>query len=289
MSGGMSGGAPLLGTTVPAPRRSTWPPGVLLAAAVLALLVLAALFPGLLTGRHPSDTDIGGALLGPGTAHPFGTDELGRDVLARVVYGARPSLTIGLGATALGAALGIPIGLLAAVGGRLLDQVLMRCLEVLLALPELLLALLVVTVVGAGTGNVLVAIGVAAVPNYARLIRAQALVALGSEYVEAAVGLGRGRVHIALRHVLPNVLGPLLVLATIGSGTAIVSGSALSFLGLGPAPPSPEWGGMLSDARDHLGTAWWTGVFPGLAVVAVVLSVTVLGRRLRARGEGGGR
>ncbi|MEU6924345.1 ABC transporter permease [Streptomyces sp. NPDC046631] len=253
------------------------------AAAVLVLLGVAVVFPGLLAPHPPNDTDVVSAFRPPGGGHPFGTDELGRDVLSRVVYGARPSLAIGLGATALGVLAGLAIGLLAATGPRVVDRALMRGLDVLLAFPELLLALLVVTVVGSGTANVLVAIGIAAVPTYARLVRGQALPVIGSPYAEAAVVLGVRRPVIVLRHVLPNVTGPLLVLATIGTGTAVISGSALSFLGLGTPPPAAEWGSMLSDGREFLATAWWTATFPGLAIVAVVLSVTVLGRSLRSR------
>lgn len=254
--------------------------------ALAGLALLAVLAPGLLAPYSPTDTHALAALQAPSAAHPFGTDELGRDLWSRVVHGARISLTIGLGATALGVLGGTALGLLAAVGGRRVDPLLMRAVDILLAFPELLLALLVVSIVGAGTANVLVAIGIAAVPNYARLVRAQALVALRAGYVEAAVVLGRRRTAIVLRHVLPNIGGPLLVLATIGTGTAVVSGAALSFLGLGPAPPTAEWGAMLADGRDHLGTAWWVGVFPGLAVAVVVLSLTAFGRRLQSRADG---
>lgn len=259
---------------------------VVIASGVLVVLAVAVAFPGLLAPHPPDDTDVVAAFRPPGGAHPFGTDELGRDVLSRVVYGARPSLAIGLGATALGVLAGLVVGLLAATGPRLADRVLMRGLDVLLAFPELLLALLVVTVVGSGTANVLVALGVAAVPTYARLVRGQALPAVRSPFAEAARVLGVRRPVIVLRHVLPHVTGPLLVLATVGTGTAVISGSALSFLGLGTPPPTAEWGSMLSDGREFLATAWWTATFPGLAIVAVVLSVTVLGRSLRAGAAG---
>ncbi|MEV8453254.1 ABC transporter permease [Streptomyces sp. NPDC052095] len=255
---------------------------VVAACGVLVLLAVAVAFPGLIAPRPPDDTDVVAAFSPPGGSHPFGTDELGRDVLSRVVYGARPSLAIGLGATVLGALAGLVVGLLAAAGPRLCDRVLMRGLDVLLAFPELLLALLVVTVVGSGTVNVLVAIGIATVPTYARLVRGQALPAVRSPFAEAAKVLGIRRPVIVVRHVLPHVTGPLLALATVGTGTAVISGSALSFLGLGTPPPAAEWGSMLSDGREFLATAWWTATFPGLAIVAVVLSVTVLGRSLWA-------
>ncbi|GII85877.1 peptide ABC transporter permease [Sphaerisporangium siamense] len=262
------------------------PAGPALAGAVLVALAVAVAFPGLLTGRDPAVTDLTAALSPPGAGHLFGTDELGRDVLARVVYGARTSLLIGIGATVLGALGGTVIGLVAAAGGRRVDQALMRLLDVALAVPELLLALVIVAFTGTGTANVLVAVGLAAVPNYARVVRGQALVAVRSGYAEAAIGLGTPWPVIVLRHVLPNVAGPLLLLATTGTGTSIISGSALSFLGLGPEPPAVEWGAMLADGRENLAVAWWPGVFPGLAVVAVVMSVTVVGRWLQARAEG---
>ncbi|GHJ38964.1 ABC transporter permease [Streptomyces sp. TS71-3] len=269
-------------------RRGLVSPALAAVYGALGVLVLLTVFaPGLLAPYEPNDTHVLSAFQAPGAAHPFGTDELGRDVLSRVIHGARTSLTIGVGASAIGVVGGALVGLLAAVGGSRTDQVLMRAMDVLLAFPELLLALLVVSVVGAGAGNVLAAIGLAAVPNYARLVRAQALVVLRSGYVEAAVVLGAGRGTIVLRHVLPNVAGPLLVLATIGTGTAVVSGAALSFLGLGPAPPTAEWGAMLSEGREYLATAWWVGVFPGVAVAAVVLSLTLLGRHLKSRADTG--
>jgi peptide/nickel transport system permease protein len=159
----------------------------------------------------------------------------------------------------------------------------MRLADILLSLPQLMLALLVITVLGPGTVNTMLAIAIAFVPGYARIVRAEALVVRRSGYVEAAVGLGLRRSVLIVRHILPNALGPLLVLATVGFGTAIISASGLSFLGLGPQPPSPEWGAMLSDGRDYLSTAWWLGVFPGLAITLTVIAVNLVGRRAQAR------
>lgn len=256
-------------------------PAYWVAFAVLVLLVVAAAWPGLLTGRDPNATDVGRAMLGPTAEHPFGTDRLGRDVLARIVHGARTSLLIGLGATAIGVVVGALVGAVAGFGGRVVDGVLMRLNDVLFALPELLLALIAIVVLGAGATNVAVAIGIASVPNYARLVRAQVLVVRGTEYVEAARVLGRGRAWIVTRHVLPNALGPVRVLAAISTGGAVVVGAGLSYLGFGPGPPSPEWGSMLVDGQDFMQDAPWLVAFPGLAVAAVVLCSSVLGRALR--------
>ncbi|MFJ9567306.1 ABC transporter permease [Streptomyces fuscichromogenes] len=286
---------PELGTggpaAVSAPARSRrWagplssvPPSVLIAGVVVLLVVLVALAPGLFTDDSATTTDPLAALQGPSSAHWFGTDQLGRDLFTRVLYGARPSLLLGFGSTVIAVVAGAVVGLTAALGGRAADQVLMRLADVLLALPALLLALLVVTVLGAGTVNVMTAIGIAFVPGYARLVRAEALVVRRSGYIESAVALGLPRWRIVLLHVLPNALAPLLTLATVGFGTALISASGLSFLGLGPAAPSPEWGALLSAGRDFLQTAWWLGVFPGAAVTSTVIAVNVVGRFVQQR------
>lgn len=212
------------------------------AGALLLLIVLVAVAPGLFTDVPPSAIAPLDALKGPSSAHWLGTDQLGRDLFSRILHGARPSLLLGFGSTVIAVTGGAVVGLAAALGGRAADGILMRLADVLLALPGLLLALLVVTVLGTGTVNVMLAIGVAFVPGYARLVRAEALVVRRSGYVESAVALGLPRGQIVLRHVLPNALAPLLTLATVGFGTALISASGLSFLGLGPAAPSPEWG-----------------------------------------------
>ncbi|MEV7597312.1 ABC transporter permease [Kitasatospora sp. NPDC089797] len=269
----------------PAARRAVPlpPPAVLAAGAVLLLIVLAGLLPDLLTGQSPTATDPVNALQTPGPAHLLGTDQLGRDVYARLVHGAGPALALGFGSTVLAVAGGAALGLAAALGGRLADRLLMRAADVLLALPATLLALLVIAVLGTGTGNLVLAIGIALVPGYGRLVRAEALLVRRSGFVEAAVTLGLPRRTLILRHVLPNSLAPLLTLATVGFGTALIAASGLSFLGLGPRPPSPEWGAMLSEGRGFLATAWWLGVFPGAAVTLTVAAVTVVGRHLQQR------
>ncbi|MGA4988111.1 ABC transporter permease [Nonomuraea bangladeshensis] len=269
-----------------APPLRIPPAAVLLPVAFLALLAVAVAAPGLLTAADPLAADPLAALAPPGGAHWLGTDHLGRDVLARVVHGARHSISIGVAATGLAVTGGVLLGLAAGLSPRWLEETLTRAFDVLSTLPELLLALLVVAITGPGTGNVILAIAVAQIPTYARVIRAQTFVVRRSGYVEQAVTFGRPRAAIIAGHVLPNVLGPIPVLATIGLGTAIIAGSGLSFLGMGPQPPAAEWGAMLSEARNYLRVAWWEAVFPGLAITLTVVCLTVAGRRLQRRFEG---
>ncbi|WP_061299248.1 ABC transporter permease [Herbidospora cretacea] len=250
--------------------------------ALLPILV-AAVAPELLTSASPILINPLHALLPPGGDHWFGTDQLGRDLFTRVVHGARPSLLLGLGATVLAVVAGSLLGVLAALGGRVTDQVVGRALDVLLSLPQLLLALLVITVLGGGVANVVIAIALAFTPGYARMVRTEAMVVRRSGYVEAARGLGLPPTVLVARHVLPNAVGPLLVLATVGFGTALIAGSGLSFLGFGVQPPAPEWGAMLSEGRDFLGDAWWLGLFPGAAITITVVAVNVLGRAAQRR------
>ena len=257
--------------------------GVLLAGLLLALLVAIAVAPQAFTGHSPTAIDPIRALLPPGGGHWLGTDQLGRDVYTRILYGTRPSLLLGAGSTIVAVGLGTALGLLAGLGGPAADQGLMRLTDVLLALPAILLALLVVTALGGGTAHLVLAVGLAFVPGYARLVRAETRRVRRSGYVESAVVLGLPRWRLVAQHVLPNALTPLLALATVGFGTALIAASGLSFLGLGPQPPSPEWGAMLAAGRDFLQTAWWIAVFPGAAVTLTVVAVGIAGRRARQR------
>lgn len=255
------------------------------AGAVLAVVALAAFAPGLVATHDPLLTDVRAALQPPSSAHWFGTDQSGRDVYSRVVFGAGRSVGIGLLATGLALVVGVIVGSLSAMAPRLVDAAAMRVVDVLLAFPEFLVALLVVAVLGPGPVNVAVAVTIAAVPVYVRLARAQTRTSAAAEHVEAAriVGVPAATVHV--RHVLPGVLGAASVLGTIGIGTSILAAAGLSFLGLGPTEPTPEWGLMLSAGRNLLLQAPWVAVFPGLAITATVVSVSVVGRILRARAE----
>jgi len=260
--------------------------GVIVATLFLAVLVLAALWPGLFTRIDPLQTEISNALAAPSLAHPFGTDQTGRDVFSRVVYGTQHSLVIGLVATLLALLGGLVVGTVAGIAPRIVDTVLSRIIDVLMAFPELLIALLVIAIIGPGESSLVVALAIAGVAVYARVSRIQTLVVRRSGYVRAAKTLGVHPLITVVRHVVPNTLGPLLVMATIGFGTSIAAAAGLSFLGLGSAPPTPEWGLILAEGRNFLGTAWWIAVFPGLAVTGTVIAATVVGRRLLARRAG---
>jgi peptide/nickel transport system permease protein len=279
--------------TGPAKRRSrAWlantPPTVLLASTYLLVLVVAAAVPGLLAPHNPLIISTE-----PPFIHPFhswtyllGTDQDGRDMLSRIIYGARPSLEMGLGATAMGVAGGTTLGVVAGLAGGFVESVIMRVIDVVLAIPALLLALVVIALMGTGTTDALCAVGVASVPAYARMIRAQTHVVRKTAYVEAATALGARRVAVIWRHVVPNAIKPVLVLATLGVGTAIGYGASLSFLGLGTQPPAAEWGSMLANGIQYINNDWVMVLIPGLAVTMTVLTVTVFGRDLRRRSEG---
>ncbi|PJJ63463.1 ABC transporter permease [Compostimonas suwonensis] len=260
--------------------------GVALAALALLVLGLWALAPQWFTAHDPVQTDLAAAFLPPSAEHLFGTDQSGRDVFARVVYGARYSLGVGVGATAIAVTVGLLLGSLSGLAPRVVDTVLMRGVDVIMAFPEFLLALVVLAVLGPGPVNVVLAVTVAAIPAYVRLVRGQTLSVREADYVEAATVLGLRRSTVVLRHVVPNTAGPVLVLATIGIGTCIVAAAGLSFLGLGATEPTPEWGLILAGGRNFLGRAWWIAVFPGLAITITVVAATTIGRALQARAAG---
>lgn len=262
------------------PRRAlrSLPAAGWVAASVLVLFSLAAAWPGLFTRYDPYAIDPAAALLAPSWAHLFGTDESGRDVFSRVVYGARSSLAIGAGATLLGMFLAILLGLTAAFCGRAADWSVSRFLEVLFAFPGIVLALVFIALVGSGPVPMTIAVGIAAAPGYARLIRGHGLVVRASGYMEAARVLGDSLPSAVWRHALPNILSSVFVVATLGVGQAVVWASSLSYLGLGVSPPAAEWGAMLNGGRNYIAFAWWITVFPGLAIVLVAGAATVLGR-----------
>ncbi|MET0197975.1 MAG: ABC transporter permease [Rhodococcus fascians] len=273
-------------TDVLTARRSvprTTRPGLALAAVFVVIAAIAAAFPTLLASADPNLTDPSSPFAEPGVDHLFGTDNLGRDVFARVVHGARFSLLIGVGATVLAVVIGTALGIAAALGPRVVRATLLRGIDIAMAFPDLLLTLLVIAVLGPGPLNTLIAVALGMVPRFARVVRAQALPVAGAGYVTSAVALGTPRLRIVRLHILPNTVRPLLAVATVGVGTAIISVAALSFLGLGVKPPDAEWGVMLAQGREFLRLAWWISIFPGLAVAATVVSITVLGRALQRR------
>ncbi|WMD22194.1 ABC transporter permease [Achromobacter seleniivolatilans] len=261
---------------------------LLLALSVVIVALGWAFFPDVFAPQSPFQTHVAWRLRPPSAAHWFGTDYLGRDVYARVVHGAALSLKATVIAVSLGLAAGCVLGLLAGFSGRAVDDAVMRIVDVLLAIPSLLLSLMVVTVLGFGTVNVALAVGVATIATFARVMRAEVLRIKAHAYIEAAFGSGQRWFGVLRRHVLPNAAGPVLVLAGLEFGSAILSVSALSFLGFGAAPPAPEWGTLVAEGRNYLVRAWWLTAMPGAVIILVVLSTNSLGKtleRLRTKGS----
>ncbi|MBB1158025.1 ABC transporter permease [Amycolatopsis dendrobii] len=255
-------------------------PGLVLSGLVLAAVLIAAFAPTLFTSQDPLTGIPSERLQGPSLSHLFGTDETGRDGYARVVHGAGLSLRATVLAVLVAFAAGSALGLLAGFRGGWLDSVVMRIVDVLQAVPSILLSLALVTALGFGTTNVAIAVGVAHLASFARLMRAEVLRVRSGVFVEAARASGVRWGGVLGRHVLPNALGPVLVLATVTVGIAVLEVSALSFLGFGATPPTPEWGALVASGRNFLATAWWMTTFPGLTVAAVVLAANRVSRAL---------
>jgi peptide/nickel transport system permease protein len=255
--------------------------GALAGAVILAAWVLAAALAPRIAPYDPIAL-IGTSRQPPSAAHLMGTDLLGRDILSRLIFGARLSLAIGLISVAIGLIAGSFTGLIAGYYGGRADGVLMRLVDAMLAFPGLLLALVVIAALGPGLLNVMLAVGVSSVPLYARLVRGSCLTIREVEYVQAARALGGSDRRVILRHIVPNVLGPLIVLSTLQVGNAILVGSALSYLGMGAQPPTPEWGLMTADGQAYLAGAWWMSTFPGFAIFSAAMAVNLLGDGLRA-------
>ncbi|HEX5581313.1 MAG TPA: ABC transporter permease [Gemmatimonadaceae bacterium] len=266
-----------------ASARLTRDPRATLGVLVIALLVLAAALAPVIARHDPLAIELVSQLRPPSAEHWLGTDVQGRDVWARLVYGARVSLTVGLVSQGIALALGLTLGLAAGYYGRWVDELVMRLADVTLAFPTLLLLIAMVAAFQPSLTVVLVTIGVVGWAGMARLVRGQVLVVRQLEYVQAVRALGAGDLRIVLRHVLPNVVAPVVIAATLGVAGAIMAEAALSFLGLGVQPPTPSWGAMIADARDlsQLRNAPWTSLFPGLAIGAAVLGFNLLGDALR--------
>jgi len=255
-------------------------PGLTLALLVLAVALLAALAPSLLAPGDPYAAAPADRLQAPGAGHPFGTDQLGRDLYTRVVHGSALSLSAAGLAVVFGLAVGSLLGLLGGFVGGLVDAALMRVVDVLLAVPGILLSLAMITALGFGTVNVAIAVGAGSIASCARIMRSQVLSVRTSDVVEAAVAGGATRLRVLLRHVLPASAAPVLVLAALDLGGAVLAVSSLSFLGFGVQPPTPEWGALVAEGRDYLSSAWWLTAMPGLVVVATVLAANHVARSL---------
>ncbi|WP_449282984.1 ABC transporter permease [Leucobacter sp.] len=269
-------------------RSSAWRaalrPGVLVPLLILLVALAWAVAPGLFTSVSPT-AQVGAALQGPSAEHWFGTDATGRDMYARVVHGASQSITAALIAVSVGLVFGSLIGVTAGATGGRLDEALMRLVDVLLAIPTLLLSLSIVILLGFGTANAAIAVGVTSVAVFARLSRSQVVSVRASEFVEAAYGSGGTFWNVLWRHVLPNSLTPVIALAALQLGSAILQISTLGFLGYGAPPPTPEWGLLIAEGRNYVATAWWLTTLPGIVVAVVVIATNRLSQAINAEGE----
>lgn len=268
-------------TPSPARRVSGYslPAGVLLAWLVILLVITAAVAPGLFTDYSPTEGIAGAQRLAPQAGHWLGTDQLGRDLYARIVWGASHSLSAALVAVALGLVAGTLLGVLAGATGGKTETVVMRIIDVLLSIPGLLLSLSVIILLGFGTVNAAIAVGVTSIANFARLARAEVVRVRHSDYVEAAYGSGGTFWSVLWRHILPNSLTSVIAFSALQFGNAILALSTLSFLGYGTPPPTPEWGLLIAEGRNYISTAWWLTTFPGLVVVAIVLAANRISRQ----------
>lgn len=269
-----------------APARRAWRrlrrrKGAMVGLGVILLVVLVAVCAPLISPYDPTQQSWSAVRKPPSWAHPFGTDEVGRDLLARVIYGARASLFAGITSVAIALGLGVPVGLVAGYAGGWVDGLIGRVTDAMLACPFLILAIALAAFLGPSLTNAMIAIGVTATPIFVRLTRGQVLSVKAEDYVEAARASGNPRWRVAVRHILPNVAPQLLVQATLTVATAIIAEASLSFLGLGQQPPAPSWGSMLNAAQRFLGTAPWMAVWPGLAIFVTVFSANLLGDGLR--------
>jgi peptide/nickel transport system permease protein len=248
---------------------------------VLVVMLVAAALAGVVLPYNPDTADLNATLHTPTLAHLFGTDQLGRDILTRVVYGGRISLVIGAMAVGISGAIGVPLGILSGYYGGLVDAVIQRIVDVMLAFPGFLLALTLISILGVGLANVVISVGIASVPVYVRLVRGVTLSIRQLTFIESARATGlRDRV-IMFRHVLPNAAAPVVVQSSLQLGAAILTAAGLGFLGLGVTPPTPEWGTMLGEAVTYLLTSWYIALFPGLAIFVAVMAFNLLGDGLR--------
>jgi peptide/nickel transport system permease protein len=255
--------------------------GAMLGLTLIVLEVLAAVFAPWVAPHDPIHQDLEAPMQPPSRAHPFGSDDVGRDILSRIIHGARISLSVGLIAVGIAGTLGVTLGLITGFYGGWLDDLILRGMDLLLAFPGILLALTIVAVLGPGLFNVMIAVGIADLPSFTRVTRGQTLSVREMDYVQGARAMGCSTARVLRRYVLPNVLPALIVLATLRVATAILTAAGLSFLGLGAQPPIPEWGAMLAMGRTFLRQAWWLTTFPGFAIMLTVMQINMLGDGLR--------
>lgn len=267
--------------TVDVLRRLARHKGAMSGGVILVILMACIVFAPYIAPHNPLEVDAPNRFQAPSMEHWFGTDEIGRDILSRVIFGSRISLSLGLIATSIALSVGVFLGLMAGYSGGVVDSIISRFIDVLLSFPYLLLAMLAVFALGPSLTNAMVAVGIVRIPAHARVTRGAVLSTIQEPYVESARALGAPEHIIMFRHVLPNVIAPNIVIGTLGIGTAILTGAGLSFLGLGAQPPDPEWGLMLSQGRGFITQAPWLTVFPGIAIALSVLSINLVGDALR--------
>nr|WP_085506708.1 nickel transporter permease [Thalassobacillus devorans] len=248
---------------------------------IITLLIVVAIFAPQIATHSPTDQSIIDRYQSPSSEHLLGTDELGRDIFSRIVYGSRITIQIGVITVGISMIVGVFLGAVAGFFGRWVDQIIMRLIDIMMAFPSILLAIALVAVLGKSLTNAMIAVGIVGVPHFARIVRSTVLSVKETEYIEASRVIGAKNGRILFSHVLPNCLAPIIVQATLTIGTAILDAAGLSFLGLGAQPPLPEWGAMLSDGRSALQTAPWVVMFPGFAILLVVLGFNLLGDGLR--------
>lgn len=248
---------------------------------ILILLLIAGIFANFIAPYDFAKQDLAHAFEHPSLRHFLGTDEFGRDIFSRILYGARMSLLVGFVSVGIAVIIGGALGAIAGYYGRRVDNVIMRLMDVLLAIPQILLAIAIVAALGTGLMNLMIAVGISSVPTYARIVRASVLTIREEEYIEAAKASGTNNTKIIVKHILPNCVAPVIVQVTLGIAGAILTAAGMSFIGLGIQPPAPEWGNMLSSGRDYIRDCAYMTIFPGLAIVITVLSLNLLGDGLR--------
>lgn len=256
-------------------------PGAAISLVLLLLLVLMAVLAPAISPRDPYATYIGPRLSAPSWQFPFGTDVLGRDILSRMIYGSQLSLVVGILSAAFSLVFGVILGSISGFYGGKVDSVLMKVVDIWLGFPPLIFALAIVTILGKGVNNVIMAVGISGIPRLARIVRAQVLSVREMSFVEASHAIGAPSWRIIMIHIVPNVLSSVIVLSTLQVAGAIISAASLSFLGMGAQPPTAEWGLMLNEGRAYMRHAWWMTVFPGMALFITVMAVNLLGDRLR--------
>ncbi|TSA50580.1 ABC transporter permease [archaeon] len=248
---------------------------------LVLFFVVLAIFGPWIAPQDPYDQLLTARLNPPDASHWFGTDGYGRDILSRIIHGAHISLMIGAFSVVLGLGFGFILGLVAGYERGVVDEIIMRAMDIMIAFPGILLAIVVIAVLGPGLYNVVFAVGIWSIPIFARLIRSSVLEIREQEFILASQAIGCSDLRIMLRHIVPNCIGPLLVLGTLRFATSILSAAGLSFLGLGAQPPTPDWGAMLSDGQKYLAVAWWVATFPGIAIMLIVLAFNLIGDGLR--------